>query len=249
MNTIGNHPDVVLVVDDEVQMRRLLRISLEAAGYKTIEAADGRDALVQAATHRPDIVILDLGLPDMDGLTVLQRLREWTQVPVVVLSVREGDHDKVAALDAGADDYVTKPFSTPELLARLRVARRHVQPDDGQTVFRAGALEIDLASRRVTRKGQEVRLTVTEYALLRLLVRHAGRIMTHRQILREVWGPNAGEQTHYLRVYVARLREKIETEPSCPTLLVTEPGVGYRLLMPSESTTPSHPSTSRCDPK
>lgn len=232
MNTIGNHPDVVLVVDDEVQMRRLLRISLDAAGYKTIEAADGRDALVQAATHRPDIVILDLGLPDMDGLNVLQRLREWTQVPVVVLSVREGDHDKVAALDAGADDYVTKPFSTPELLARLRVARRHVQPDDGQTLFRAGSLEIDLATRRVTRKGQEVRLTVTEYALLRLLARHAGRIMTHRQILREVWGPNAGEQTHYLRVYVARLREKIEAEPSRPTLLVTEPGVGYRLIMP-----------------
>ena len=235
MSATGNHPDTALVVDDEIQMRRLLRISLEGAGYKTIEAVDGRDALVQAATHRPDVVILDLGLPDMDGLTVLQRLREWTQVPVVVLSVREGDDDKVAALDAGADDYVTKPFSTPELLARLRAARRHVQPDEGQTVFRAGALEIDLAARRVTRQGQEVRLTATEYALLRLLVRHAGRVLTHRQILREVWGPHAAEQTHYLRVYVARLREKLESVPSRPALLMTEPGVGYRLTVPPEA--------------
>ena len=234
MNTTANHPDVALIVDDEVQMRRLLRLSLESAGYKTIEAADGRDALVQAAMHRPDVVILDLGLPDMDGLAVLQRLREWTQVPVVVLSVREGDNDKVAALDAGADDYVTKPFSTPELLARLRVARRHVQPEDGQTVFHLGALEIDLAARRVTRKGQDVRLTATEYALLRLLARHAGRVLTHRQILREVWGPNVGEQTHYLRVYVARLREKIEPVPSRPVFLMTEPGVGYRLTLPVE---------------
>ena len=234
MNTTANHPDVALIVDDEVQMRRLLRLSLESAGYKTIEAADGRDALVQAAMHRPDVVILDLGLPDMDGLAVLQRLREWTQVPVVVLSVREGDNDKVAALDAGADDYVTKPFSTPELLARLRVARRHVQPEDGQTVFHLGALEIDLAARRVTRKGQDVRLTATEYALLRLLARHAGRVLTHRQILREVWGPNVGEQTHYLRVYVARLREKIEPVPSRPVFLMTEAGVGYRLTLPVE---------------
>ena len=232
MSTTGNHPDVALVVDDEVQMRRLLRLNLEAAGYQTIEAADGRDALAQAAMHRPDVVILDLGLPDMDGLAVLRRLREWTQVPVVVLSVREGDADKVAALDAGADDYLTKPFSTPELLARLRVARRHVQPDEGQTVIRAGALEIDLAARRVTVKGQEVRLTATEYAFLRLLARHAGRVLTHRQILREVWGPNAGEQTHYLRVYAARLREKIEPVPARPSLLITEPGVGYRLTMP-----------------
>ena len=235
MNATGNHPDIALVVDDEVQIRRLLRISLEAAGYKTIEAVDGRDALAQAAMHRPDVVILDLGLPDMDGLAILQRLREWTKVPVVVLSVREGDNDKVAALDAGADDYVTKPFSTLELLARLRVARRHVQPDEGQTLFHAGSLEMDFAARRVTVKGQEVRLTATEYAMLRLLVRHAGRVLTHRQILREVWGPHADEQTHYLRVYVARLREKIESVPSRPALLMTEPGVGYRLILPPEA--------------
>jgi len=239
VSTPGKHPDVALIVDDEVQMRRLLRLNLEASGYKTIEAANGRDALAQAAMHRPDVVILDLGLPDLDGLAVLQRLREWTQVPVVVLSVREGDNDKVAALDAGADDYVTKPFSTPELLARLRVARRHVQPDEGETVFRAGALEVDLAARRVTLKGLEVRLTSTEYALLRLLVRHAGRVLTHRLILREVWGPNVGEQTHYLRVYVARLREKIEPVPSRPVLLMTEPGVGYRLTPPPETASPT----------
>jgi two-component system KDP operon response regulator KdpE len=237
MNAAATHPDVALIVDDEVQMRRLLRISLEAAGYRTVEAANGRDALAQAAMHRPDVVILDLGLPDMDGLAVLQRLREWTPVPVVVLSVREGDADKVAALDAGADDYVTKPFSTPELLARLRAARRHVQPDDGRTVLRAGLLEIDLAARRVTLKGEDVRLTATEYALLRILARHAGRVLTHRQLLREVWGPHAGEQTQYLRVYVARLREKIESTPSQPALLITEPGVGYRLTLPQEATT------------
>ena len=237
MSATSNHPDMALVVDDEVQMRRLLRLSLETAGYKTIEAANGHDALAQAAMHRPDVVILDLGLPDIDGLTVLKRLREWTQVPVVVLSVREGDSDKVAALDAGADDYVTKPFSTPELLARLRAARRHVQPDEGQTVFRAGSLEIDLTSRRVSLNGAEVRLTATEYALLRILTRHAGRVLTHRQLLREVWGPNAGEQTHYLRVYVARLREKIESTPSQPALLITEPGVGYRLTLPQDAIT------------
>lgn len=236
MNAANNHPDVALIVDDEVQMRRLLRISLETAGYRVIEASNGGDALAQAAMHRPDVVILDLGLPDMDGLAVLQRLREWTPVPVVVLSVREGDADKIATLDAGADDYVTKPFSTPELLARLRTARRHVQPDDSQTVFRTGSLEIDLAARRVTRQGEDVRLTATEYALLRILSRHAGRVLTHRQLLREVWGPHAGEQTHYLRVYVARLREKIEPTPSQPSLLITEPGVGYRLTLPQEST-------------
>jgi two-component system, OmpR family, KDP operon response regulator KdpE len=235
VNATASHPDVALIVDDEVQIRRLLRLSLAAAGYRTLEAADGRDALVQAATHRPDVVVLDLGLPDMDGLDVLKRLREWTRVPVVVLSVREGDDDKVAALDSGADDYVTKPFSTPELLARLRAARRHVLPDDGATVVRAGAVEIDLAARRVTRDGQEVRLTATEYALLRLLARHAGRVLTHGQILRDVWGPNAGGQTHYLRVYVARLREKLEDAPARPALLTTEPGVGYRLTPPPES--------------
>jgi len=226
--TVQNH--VVLVIDDEVQIRRLLRITLEANGYKVIEAASGKDGLVEAATRRPDIVILDLGLPDMDGVAVLKRLREWSRVPVVVLSVRDRDEDKIAALDAGADDYVTKPFSTPELLVRLRVALRHAQPAEEEVVFRSGNLVVDMADRRVSVKGQEVKLTVTEYSLLRLLVRHAGRILTHRQILKEVWGPNATNQTHYLRVYVARLREKIEPVPSRPAFLITEPGIGYRLL-------------------
>ena len=221
---------VVLVIDDEVQIRRLLRITLEANGYKVIDAANGREALVEAAARRPDLVILDLGLPDMDGVAVLKRLREWSRVPVVVLSVRDRDDDKIAALDAGADDYVTKPFSTPELLARLRVALRHVPPAEEETVFRCGDLVVDMAARRVSVKGQEVRLTATEYALLRLLVRHAGKVLTHRQILKEVWGPNATEQTHYLRVYVARLREKLEPVPARPALLMTEPGIGYRLI-------------------
>jgi two-component system KDP operon response regulator KdpE len=220
---------VVLVIDDEAQIRRLLRITLEAAGYRVIDAATGKDGLVEAASRRPDIVILDLGLPDLDGVTVVKRLREWSRVPVVVLSVRDRDDDKVAALDAGADDYLTKPFSTPELLVRLRVALRHAQTADDEVVFRTGDLLVDLAARQVRLKGQEIRLTVTEYALLRLLVRHAGRVLTHRQILKEVWGENAAAHTHYLRVYMARLREKLEKVPSRPALLITEPGVGYRL--------------------
>ena len=220
----------VLVIDDEIQIRRLLRLTLEANGYKVLEAASGQEGLVEAATRRPDVVVLDLGLPDMDGVSVLRRLREWSRMPVVVLSVRDLDADKVEALDGGADDYVSKPFSTLELLVRLRVALRHSQPSEEEVVFRSGDLAVDLAARRVSVKGQEIRLTATEYGLLRLLVRHAGKVLTHRHILREVWGPNAIEQTHYLRVYVARLREKIEPTPSRPALLITEPGIGYRLV-------------------
>jgi two-component system, OmpR family, KDP operon response regulator KdpE len=222
---------VVLVIDDEVQIRRLLRILLEANGYRVLEAACGQDGLTEAAMHRPDIVILDLGLPDLDGVTVLRRLREWSHVPVIVLSVRDRDDDKTTALDQGADDYVTKPFSTGELLARLRVAQRHAQPVTDTVVFRTGDVEVDLSSRRVTRRGEEVRLTATEYALLRQLVRHAGRVLTHQHLLREVWGPDYLGQTHYLRVYVARLREKLEVLPAEPALLITEPGVGYRLAV------------------
>jgi two-component system KDP operon response regulator KdpE len=224
------HPAVVLIIDDEVQIRRLLRVTLEASGYRVFEAATGQEGLVEAAQRRPDVIVLDLGLPDMDGAAVLRRLREWSQAPVLVLSVREGEEDKVAALDNGADDYMTKPFSTVELLARLRVARRHAQPISDNSIFHAGRLEVDLAARRVAVKGQEVKMTPTEYALLRLLVRNAGKVVTHRQILKEVWGPNYAEQTHYLRVYMAHLREKIEADPSRPELLVTEPGVGYRLV-------------------
>jgi two-component system KDP operon response regulator KdpE len=222
---------VVLVIDDEVQIRRLLKISLEAAGYKVYEAANGQEGLAEAAQRRPDVVVLDLGLPDMDGVTVLKRLREWSQVPVVVLSVRDREDDKVAALDNGADDYLTKPFGTAELLARLRVAQRHAKPTADMAVFKVGQLEVDLPARLVKVNGQPVKLTATEYALLQLFVRHAGKVLTHRQILKEVWGPTYTEQTHYLRVYMTHLREKIEANPSEPELLVTESGIGYRLMV------------------
>jgi two-component system KDP operon response regulator KdpE len=219
-----------LVIDDELQIRRLLRVCLEAKGYRVSEAATGQEGITQAAQYPPDVVILDLGLPDMDGVAVLKRLREWTKVPVIVLSVRDREEDKIAALDNGADDYVTKPFGTGELLARLRVAQRHAQSQSENVVFRSGGLEVDLAGRTVTLNGKMVKLTATEYSLLRLFVQHAGKVLTHRQILREVWGPNYTEQTHYLRVYMTHLREKLEAEPSSPTLLITEPGIGYRLV-------------------
>jgi len=222
---------IVLVIDDEIQIRRLLKINLEAAGYRVYEAATGEAGVAEAAQRRPDIVVLDLGLPDMDGVTVLKRIREWSSVPVVVLSVRDRDDDKIAALDNGADDYLTKPFSTGELLARLRVAQRHARPSADEAVFRADRLEVDLTSRTVKVEGKQIKLTATEYALLQLFVRHAGKVLTHRQILKEVWGPNYVEQTHYLRVYMTHLREKLERNPSAPELLVTESGVGYRLMV------------------
>lgn len=240
MSENNPHQTNVLIIDDEVQIRRLLRVALEANGYRVFEAASGQDGLVEAAQRRPEVVILDLGLPDMDGVDVLKRLREWSQAPVLVLSVRDGEDDKVSALDHGADDFINKPFSTAELLARLRVAQRHAQPISENAVFHAGALEVDLAGRVVKVRGQEVKMTPTEYSLLRLLVRNAGKVVTHRQILKEVWGPNYLDQTHYLRVYIAHLREKIEASPSRPELLITEPGVGYR-LMPQAAESPKHP--------
>ena len=229
MNTQPLKP-TALVIDDELQIRRLLRVCLEANGYRVLEAATGQEGITEAAQRTPDVVILDLGLPDMDGVAVLKRLREWSKVPVIVLSVRDREDDKIAALDNGADDYVTKPFGTGELLARLRVAERHALPSAESALFRAGALEVDLTARVVKLKGQEVKLTATEYSLLRLFVRHAGKVLTHHQILKEVWGPNSVEQTHYLRVYIAHLREKLEADASKPRLILTEPGVGYRLL-------------------
>jgi len=230
MNETPPPKPAALVIDDELQIRRLLRVCLEAKGYRVSEAATGQEGITLAAQYPPDVVILDLGLPDMDGVAVLKRLREWTKVPVVVLSVRDREEDKIAALDNGADDYVTKPFGTGELLARLRVAQRHAQTHSENVVFRSGGLEVDLAGRTVTLKGNMVKLTATEYSLLRLFVQHAGKVLTHRQILREVWGPNYTEQTHYLRVYMTHLREKLEAEPSSPTMLITEPGIGYRLV-------------------
>lgn len=231
MNASTTLSPLVLIIDDEIQIRRLLRITLEANGYRITEATNGQAGLTEAATRRPDVIVLDLGLPDMEGIAVLKHLREWSQVPVIVLSVRDQDEDKVAALDQGADDYVTKPFSTEELLARLRVAQRHAKPAADEVVVHAGNLEIDLASRHVTNHGKEIKLTETEYALLRLLVRHAGKVLTHHQILKEIWGPKALEQTQYLRVYIAHLREKLETNPSKPEFLKTESGVGYRFLL------------------
>lgn len=227
-------PAVALVIDDEIQLRRLLRLNLEAAGYRVFEAASGKDGLVEAAQRRPDIVILDLGLPDMDGITVLKRLREWSRVPVVVLSVRDREEDKIAALDNGADDYVNKPFSAGELLARLRAAQRHVSPTAETNIFQSGNLEVDLVRRVVTVKGKEVKLTATEYTLLRLFVRHAGKVLTQQQIMREVWGPTYEGQTHYLRVYMTHLREKLEAQPAQPELFITEPGIGYRLVCKTE---------------
>ena len=220
----------VLVVDDELQIRRFLRIALEADGYRVFETATGQEALQEAARLRPDLVILDMGLPDIDGLEVLRRLREWTNTPAIILSVRDSDRDKVAALDAGADDYLTKPFSLEELLARLRVALRHAQPGPQPAVFTRGNVAVDLTRRHVTKNGEPVRLTPTEYALLRLLIQHAGRVLTHKQILKEVWGPEYVAETHYLRVYFAQLRQKLEDNPSLPQLILTEPGVGYRLV-------------------
>ncbi|MCZ2112762.1 MAG: response regulator [Anaerolineae bacterium] len=220
----------VLVIDDEVQIRRFLRISLESNGYEVHEVATGLEGISRAAQLRPDLIILDMGLPDIDGLEVLRRLREWTTTPTIILSVRDADIDKVAALDAGADDYLTKPFSLEELMARMRAAQRHSRPLPHSHLFKAGNVEVDLSRRYVTRDGEPVKLTPTEYALLRLLIQHAGRVMTHKQILREVWGPEYVEETHYLRVYFAALRQKLEEDPSLPKLILTEPGVGYRLV-------------------
>lgn len=217
-----------LVIDDEIQIRRLLRVALESAGYTVHEAETGQAGLAEVAVRRPDVVLLDLGLPDLDGLQVLERLREWSEVPVLILSVRDDEADKVAALDAGADDYVTKPFSTAELLARLRVAQRRARSVEDLAVFTKDGLVVDLVSRRVTRDGREIKLTATEYALLRLFVRHAGRVITHRQMLREIWGPKSEEHRQYLRVYVTHLRRKIEREPAAPELIKTESGIGYR---------------------
>jgi two-component system KDP operon response regulator KdpE len=219
---------VALIIDDEVQIRRLLRVVLEGENYQVHEAETGQQGLMEIASRRPDVILLDLGLPDSDGLDVLKRLREWSEAPVLVLSVRDDDQSKVAALDAGAEDYVTKPFSTPELLARLRAAQRKTRPEEEISVFKNGDLIVDLAAHVVTRAGHEVKLTATEYALLRLFVRHSGRVLTHRYILREIWGPKSEEHRQYLRVYVTHLRQKIEPDSTKPRLIKTEPGIGYR---------------------
>lgn len=220
----------ILLVEDEPQMRRFLRVALEGSGYRFLEAATGREGLSLAAQHRPEAILLDLGLPDMDGLALVTQLREWSRIPIIVISARGQETDKVAALDAGADDYLTKPFGTRELLARIRVALRHGGPEvEDAPVFSLGRWRVDLAKRQVLVDDAEVHLTPLEYKLFTTLIRHAGKVVTHRQLLKEVWGGAAGAQPLYLRVYMTQLRHKLEVEPSRPRYLQTEPGVGYRL--------------------
>jgi two-component system KDP operon response regulator KdpE len=219
----------VLVVDDEPPIRRFLHAALTAHNFEVFEATSGGEALNAVIAHRPDMVILDLGLPDMDGIQVTQQLREWTKIPILILSVREHEQDKIAALDAGADDYLTKPFGIGELLARIRVAMRHTTPLGDAPVFVSGDLCVDLARRVVTLAGNEAQLTPTEYDLLRALVMNAGKVLTHHQLLRTVWGVGYDQETHMLRVNISNLRRKIESDPTRPRYILTEPGVGYRL--------------------
>ncbi len=220
----------VLVVDDEAQIRRFLRTSLDAHGYEVIEAVNGQEALRRVSVDKPDVVVLDLGLPDLGGLEVMARVREWSDVPIIVLTARNREQDKIEALDGGADDYLTKPFGMGELMARIRAALRHrIKSTGAEPVFRLGPLVVDLVKRVVTRDGAELKLSPREYDLLRVLVQNAGRVVTHQQILREVWGPAHVEDTQYLRVYVGQLRQKLEPDPDQPRYLLTEPGVGYRL--------------------
>lgn len=229
-DTAAPHPPLVLVIEDEPPIVRFLRAALPGNGYRLIEAATGADGLREAATRAPDLVLLDLGLPDLDGVEVARRLREWSSVPIIVLSARGREQDKIAALDAGADDYVTKPFSVGELMARMRVALRHrAGAEAGGAAVVVGGLTVDLLARRVTVEGREVRLTPIEFRLLAALARHPGRVLTHEHLLREVWGPAAVHQHHYVRVYMAQLRHKLEPSPSRPRWLLTEPGVGYRM--------------------
>jgi two-component system, OmpR family, KDP operon response regulator KdpE len=222
----------VLVVDDEPQIRRFLRASLHAQGYEVEEASDAREAILQATSHPPDVMVLDLGLPDRDGIEVIRQIREWSQLPIIVLSVRNREQDKVDALDAGADDYVTKPFGMAEFVARIRASLRNRLAEQApDPVLKTGGLVVDLARRLVSVDGHEVKLTPNEYDVLRVLTVNAGKVVTHSQLLSAVWGPADVDQTHYVRVYVGQLRQKIETDPSQPRYILTEPGVGYRLVV------------------
>ena len=225
-------PDpVVVLIEDEPQIRRFLRATLTGHGYRLFEATSGADGVVEVGSRQPDVVIVDLGLPDMDGLDVIRRIREWTATPIIVLSARGQERDKVEALEAGADDYVSKPFGVGELVARMRVAWRHAAGAHGadEPLFSVGELKIDLAHRRVSVGGRDVHLTPHEYRLLTTLAHHAGKVLTHQQLLKDVWGPPYVEQAHYLRVYMAQLRRKLESDAARPRYLLTEPGVGYRL--------------------
>lgn len=223
---------VLLAIEDEVPILRFLRTVLSAPSYKLIEAQSGAEGLAMAGSHNPDLILLDLGLPDRDGLDVLRQLREWSAAPVIILSARGQEKDKIAGLDAGADDYLTKPFNTGELLARIRVClRRRAQAAGGtpETVFTSGGLKVDLEKRQVFVDGKEIHLTPLEYKMLTEMVRHAGKVLTHRHLLKAVWGPSHEDESHYLRIFIGQLRKKIEAEPARPKYLLTETGVGYRL--------------------
>jgi two-component system, OmpR family, KDP operon response regulator KdpE len=222
---------LILLIEDETPIHRFLGASLPAHGFRLLGAETGKEGLARAADYNPDVVLLDMGLPDMDGLEVTRRLREWSNVPIIVLSARGQENDKIAALDAGADDYLTKPFSTGELMARIRVSLRHAARQTGspaQSIFQIGDLRIDCETRRIFLGGDELHLTPTEYKLLTVLVRHAGKVLTHQHLLNEIWGPHHTQDTHYLRVHLAQLRRKIESDPAQPRYLLTETGVGYR---------------------
>jgi two-component system KDP operon response regulator KdpE len=229
---VSEHEPLVLLVEDEPPMRRFLRVSLTSHGFRLVEAASAREGLAMATSHNPEVILLDLGLPDGDGIELTKQVREWSRVPIIVISARGREDDKVSALDAGADDYVTKPFGVNELLARIRVALRHAQT--AQTgvgpIIEVDILRIDLALRQVSVAGKEVHLTPIEYRVLALLAQHQGKVLTHRQLLHEVWGPGQVTQTHYLRVRMAELRKKLERDPARPKWLLNEPGVGYRLV-------------------
>ncbi|MDD4912807.1 MAG: two-component system response regulator KdpE [Sideroxydans sp.] len=229
-----NHSATIIVVEDEAQIRRFLRSALDTEGYQVVEAETGKQGLADAATRKPDLVILDLGLPDMDGIEVVKALRTWTSVPIVILSARSQENDKIAALDAGADDYLVKPFGVGELLARIRVALRHVSSvagDGNEGLFAVDELKVDMIHRKVMVGDAEVHLTPIEYRLLTVLIKHAGKVLTHQALLKEVWGPSYVERAHYLRIYMGNLRHKLEKDPARPRFLLTEVGVGYRLAV------------------
>ena len=223
-----NLPETILIIDDEVQIRRLLEIALASNGYKISEAATGKDGLIAAATHNPSLIILDLGLPDLDGVKILSKLREWYQKPIIILSARNSEEDIIHTLDNGANDYLTKPFRTGELLARIRVALRQSQGSEENSNLAFGSLTIDLANHIARKKGEILKLTSTEFSLLAMLAKNSGRVLTHQNILKEIWGFGYIGQTQYLRVFVAQLRKKIEDDPAKPQLLITESGIGYR---------------------
>lgn len=227
---MNNNP-TILIIDDEIQIRRLLRLNLEEENFKTLEAENGINGMQMAASHNPDLIILDLGLPDKDGLTVLKELREWSIIPIIILSVRNSENDIVSALDSGANDYLTKPFNSGELLARIRAALRVQIHEQSSPVYKNGSLEVDFNSRIVKKNGEIIKLTATEYSLLILFIKNTGKVITHSYILNEVWGKTFSEETQYVRIYMAQLRKKLEDNPNQPKMFTTESGIGYRLNM------------------